>query len=321
MPSKIKNRKIAKLGFLNYIAKKPLCVSFEVSYQCNARCKHCHLGGPIQENPAPPGKFGELCKELNPVVAQISGGEPLLRKDIFEIVKALANPVGTPMVVLTTNGKLLTKEKYYALKEAGVDEFSLSLDYPDERHDEFRNIPGLFRHVQNLLHEIKDEENKGITLACVVQSKNFRDLIRMAEFALENGVKISFSTYTWLRTNDKSWMIPREELPEFREIVDQLLVFKKKHRTVFTSKYVFKRMIKFFENERMPNCRAGERFLVVNPEGTISPCGLIIGNYKSQKDVVENFLKNNTCEACNTSIRANTEKPWNVLLMDAIRNR
>ena len=314
----IRDLRIAGRGFHNYAMKKPLCVSFEVTYSCNARCGHCHLGGPVEEELAPPRRFGELCRELSPVVAQISGGEPLLRRDLDQIVRELAR--GAPMVVLTTNGALLSLERYRALKRLGVDEFSLSLDYPDRRHDEFRSIPGLFGKISDLLHAVATQKNKGITLACVVQSRNFRDLVRLAELARDHGVKISFSTYTWLRTDDKSWMIPREQLSELRDVVDQLLAFQKRYGTVFTSEFVFRRMIRFFETERMPNCRAGERFLVVNPAGTISPCGLIIGSYRSQRDVVEGFLRNNTCEACNTSIRANTEKPWSVLLLDALHN-
>lgn len=310
---------IAKKGFLNYITKKPLCVSFEVTYRCNARCKHCHLGGPIDEDAAAPERFGDMCRVLSPVVAQISGGEPLLRKDIMEIIDAIVSSGGAEMVVLTTNGRLLTREKYQALRSAGVDEISLSLDYPDKRHDDFRAIPGLFDRIVDLLTGLRDVKEKGITLACVVQSKNFRDLIKMAEFAREHKVNVSFSTYTWLRTEDKSWMIPHDDMPEFRAIVDRLLEFKRRHKTVFTSEYVFKRMIRFFETGGVPNCRAGEKFLIVNPEGTLSPCGLLLGNYKDQHDVVERFLKQNTCEACNTSIRANTEKPWTVMLMDAIR--
>lgn len=312
---------VVKRGLVNYVTKRPICVSFEVTYRCNARCKHCHLGGPLDEQSAPPERFGELCRSLKPVVAQISGGEPLLRGDLFEIVRELANPGGMPFVVITTNGALLKTEKYLALKEAGVDEFSVSLDFPDERHDDFRRIPGLFKKIETFLHDIRDVKRKGITLACVVQSRNFRDLIRLAEFARDNGVKISFSTYTWLRTNDKSWLLAECDLPEFREIVSRVLAFRGRYGGIITSKHVFRRMIQFFETQRSPNCRAGEKFLVVNPTGTLSPCGLIIRTFEDQRDVVENFLKTNTCEACNTSIRANTEKTWAVLLKDALDAR
>ncbi len=317
----LRNFRIARHGLRNYILKKPLCVSFEVTYRCNARCEHCHLGSD-QETcpPAPPARFGERCRELDPLVAQISGGEPLLRPDILQIVKEIRRPGSTPIVVLTTNAALLKKETYYALKGAGVDEFSVSLDFPDERHDVFRSIPGLFRKIERLLLDIKDEQRKGITLACVVQRQNYHDLILLAEFARKHGVKISFSTYTWLRTGDKSWMVPKEELSELRNVIRQLLDFKRRYGTIFTSEYVFQRMVWFFEKERMPGCRAGDRFLVVNPDGTLSPCGLQIRSYKSRREIVEHFLASNTCEACTTSIRANTEKSWDVLLTDAIRN-
>ncbi len=318
MGSLLHSLNIAQKGFANFVTGRPLCVSFEVTYQCNARCGHCHLGGLFEEERAIPKRFGELCRELAPVVAQVSGGEPLLRKDLIEVIREIKGSGGSGMMVLTTNAGLLTVDKYRELKRAGINEFSISLDYPDERHDEYRTIPGLFKRIEGILTDLKDEPDIGITLACVVQSRNFRDRIRLAEFAREHKVKLSLSTYTWLRTNDKSWMVPPEDLPELRGILDQLLEFKKEHGTVFTSGYVFERMIRFFETGAIPNCRAGEKFLVVNPAGTLSPCGLILGDYKDQADVVERFLKTNTCEACNTSIRANTEKSWTVMLRDML---
>lgn len=310
---------LAKRGINNFFAKRPFCVSFEVTYSCNARCKHCHLGGAVDEVRAAPQKYAELCREVRPVVAQISGGEPLLRKDLEQIISAIKIPNRAPYIVVTTNGTLLTKERYTSLQEAGTDEFSLSFDFPDERHDEFRGVPGLFDRISNLMNELKSNENI-ITLSCVIQRENFRDLIHMAEFARQWNVKMNYSTYTWLRTNKKEYMIPKEEMPEFREVIKQLLAFKRKHKNIFTSDYTFKKMIEFFENHSLPNCRAGERFFVINPNGTFSPCGLIIKKFNSQKDMKRNFLKHNTCEYCFTSIRANSEKSVKYLIKDSLKS-
>ena len=83
----------AKRGAQNYFSKRPFCVSFEVTYRCNARCQHCHLGDPIKnEKIASPERFGELAREIRPVVAQVSGGEPLLRKDLEDIIRAIRVP-------------------------------------------------------------------------------------------------------------------------------------------------------------------------------------------------------------------------------------
>ena len=311
---------LAKRGIKNYFTKRPFCVSFEVTYRCNARCKHCHLGGTVNEQRAMPQRYGELCRELKPLVAQVSGGEPLLRRDLEQIIEALKIPNRPPYIIVTTNGVLLTKERYRSLREVGVDEFSLSLDYPDERHDEFRAVPGLFNRIRTLIKELSSENDKAITLSCVVQSDNFRDLIRMAELAREWNVKLNFSTYTPLRTHDKNYMLSSKELQEFKEIIKHLLDFKKKHKKILTSDYVFKNMVDFFNNGYIHNCRTGERFFNVNPDGTLSPCGLIITNYKSQKELNKRFSKNNTCIDCYTSIRANTEKPAKYLIKDSIKS-
>ncbi len=310
---------LATRGIKNYFTKRPFCMSFEVTYHCNARCKHCHLGGTVNEERTTPQRYGELCRELKPLVAQVSGGEPLLRRDLEQIIEALKTPNRAPYIVVTTNGVLLTKERYRSLREVGVDEFSLSLDYPDERHDEFRAVPGLFNRIRTLIKELSSENDKAIILSCVVQRDNFRDLIRMAELAREWNVKMNFSTYTYLRTNDKELMIPRHELIEFKDIIIQLLEFKRKYKNIISSDYTLKKMIEFFKEESFPNCRAGERFLVVNPDGTFSPCGLIIKKYKSQKEIKQDFMKNNNCVYCYTSLRANVERPEWYLVMDNIK--
>jgi len=310
---------LAKRGIINYFTKRPFCVSFEITHSCNARCKHCHLGGPVKEQRASPQRYGELCRELKPVTAQLSGGEPMLCNDLEQIVEALRIPNRAPYIVITTNGALLTKERYWRLLRAGVDEFSISLDYPDERHDEFRQVPGLFRRIETLIKESKSENEMAITLCCVVQSDNFRDLLQMAELARNWNVKINFSTYTSLRTKDENYMLSKEELEEFKEIIKHLIDFKKKHKNIYTSDYILKKMIEFFDKGYTPHCRTGERFFNVNPDATLSPCGLILRKYMSPEEIKKDFLKNNDCVYCYTSIRANSEKPARYLISDSIK--
>ena len=254
------------------------------------------------------------------MVAQVSGGEPLLRKDVEEVVRAIRRPGRAPFIVLTTNGSLLTVEKYGRLREAGVDEISLSLDYPDERHDEFRGIPGLFQKIRTLALGLKDVRNSGITLSCVIQRDNFRELPRLAELAREWGLRMNFSSYTPLRTRKKEYMIPAEEIGELREVLDKVADFKRRNDTVFTSDYVLGRIPQYFANGAVDGCRAGERFFVVNPDGTLSPCGLIIRKYRSRKEMRRDFLKTNDCALCYTSIRANTEKPARYAIADGMRS-
>jgi len=309
---------LIKRGLRNYFTKRPFCISFEVTHSCNARCKHCHLGGPVEEERASPERLGEICRQLSPLVAQASGGEPLLRRDLEEIIDAFKVRDSAPYIIITTNGTLLTKKRYKSLHNAGVDEFSISLDYPDERHDEFRGVPGLFQKIENIVREIKEEKSDNVTLCCVIQSGNFRELMKIAELASDWKVKLNFSAYTTLRTQDEEFMLSKSDLVEFKEIAEQLLEFKKSFGCINTSEYAFKKFIEFFEEGCIPNCQTGYRFFNVNPDGTISPCGLIKTDYNTREEFIEGFSKRNTCESCFTSIRANCERPLMYLLKDSL---
>ncbi len=301
---------LAKRGLRNQLTKRPFCISFEITHSCNAKCKHCHLHGYVEEEQASPEKLGEICKELSPVVAQASGGEPLLRKDLEQIIQAWRIPNRAPFIVVTTNATLLTRDRYQSLLEAGVDEFSISLDYPDDRHDEFRGVPGLFKKIEKLIQSLDTQKDKSISLCCVIQSDNFRSLPQMAELSNKWNVRLNFSAYNTLRTHDKSFMLSKDDIEEFKEIIHVLLKMQKKQKNIRTPKDVFLKMIKYFEQDFIPRCRTGEKFFNVNPNGTISPCGLIITDYKTKEEFIKDFCKNNSCVYCYTSLRANTERPF-----------
>jgi MoaA/NifB/PqqE/SkfB family radical SAM enzyme len=309
---------LSRRGLGNLLVRKPLCVSFEITHSCNANCDHCHRGGPVQENRATPARFGEIYRELRPPVVQISGGEPLLREDVFEIIQALRQPDGAPYTILVTNGSLLTPDVVRQANRSGVDAYSISLDYPDERHDEFRMIPGLFHHLETLVASLDAEERRRITLNCVVQSDNFREALPLARLARSWGVGMNYSPYTWLRTQDRDYLVAERDIQELEGIFRELLEFQRRHDTVKSNATFLKNMVAFFADGGIPGCHAGERFMVVNPDGTLSPCGLITTDYRTREDLTRDFVVKNTCSGCNTSIRAWTERPFS-MLFSAIR--
>src|SRR3972149_1264221 len=139
--SLLQGTKLVTRGIRSYITDRPIVVSYEVTLSCNCNCRHCDLGGLIKdEKQIKPEEYLGLTQRLKPLAAQISGGEPLLRKDIAAIVKAIKKG-GVQYAILVTNGVLLNESNYLQLREAGVNQFSVSLDFPDERHDDFRRRP------------------------------------------------------------------------------------------------------------------------------------------------------------------------------------
>jgi MoaA/NifB/PqqE/SkfB family radical SAM enzyme len=105
-------------------------------------------------------------------------------------------------------------------------------------------------------------------------------------------------------------MLSKEDLEEFKEIIPVLLELQKKHKLIRTPKDVLWKMVRYFEQGYIPRCRTGEKFFNVNPDGTFSPCGLIITDYKTKDEFIQDFCKNNSCVYCYTSLRANTERPF-----------
>jgi MoaA/NifB/PqqE/SkfB family radical SAM enzyme len=312
--------KIAARAAKNILAGRPVTVSFEVTYNCNARCEHCDLGNYVKEPRLGPEAFAGWIAQLRPAVAQISGGEPLLRKDLANIVSEMRRQDPVAVFVLTTNVSLLNEEKYLKLKHAGVDQFSFSLDYPDERHNEFRHLKRNFQHIRNLCHKLGQNGNCDIILACVVQSDNFRDLPRMAELAADWGVAVNFSTYNALRTGKRHFLISaKNDQRELGRIVDRLVSMQRDGYPIVTSEWTLRQMISFFKNGRQPDCQAGRRFLIVGPWAKLTPCGMFRDKYETHPELKREFTARNRCADCYTAIRANSEKSPYRLLVDAFR--
>jgi MoaA/NifB/PqqE/SkfB family radical SAM enzyme len=303
----------------SYVLRRPWCASFELTHNCNARCHHCHRGEHVAESLATPQKLLELCRELQPLVAIMSGGEPLLRPDLLEIVRTLKAGCAPLRVFVNTNGALLTPARFDDLVQAGVDEVLVSLDYPDERHDGFRAIPGLFGRIRALLVALPPRERRRVVLTTVLHAENFREAHAVARLALDWGVNANFSAYTPLRTNDASLLIPGDDVPAFGQVVEELIAFKRAHGNVLTSDWVLRQMVRFFANGgRLGRCRAGERMVVVNPDGTLSPCGLLVRDYRTHDELKREFTDHNECAACYTSTRGNSERPARYIFSDHI---
>jgi len=292
-----------------------LVVSFEVTLSCNCNCRHCDLGGfKKEEKRIGPADYARIVRELKPLVVQLSGGEALLRPDILEIVKTTKQFGRLPYTILVTNGVLLNKDIYLKLEKAGLNQLSISLDFPDERHDDFRRHPGLFKHLEETVPQLAKYGFNDIFLNTAITRANFREVIPLAKKANEWGVKISYSAYTPLRTGNKEFTFEKEEdLKNLRETFQKLIEFKKKTDCIVNSKTVLLKTLKFLEKGYMSNCQAGLKFVVVMPDGSFVPCSMKREKFSNLKELREKFSKQNVCDGCcgcYVSIRCYSERSF-----------
>jgi MoaA/NifB/PqqE/SkfB family radical SAM enzyme len=295
-------------GIRNYITNRPIVVSYEVTLSCNCNCLHCDLGGVIKkEKQITPEEYGDLTQRLKPLAAQISGGEPLLRKDIAAIVKAIKQ-AGVKYAILVTNGVLLNESNYLQLHEAGVDQFSVSLDFPDERHDEFRQRPGLYKRLERTLPHLASFGYRDIILNTAITQANVREILPLAKKAAEWGVDMSYSAYTARRTGNKDYCLNNgEDLEILRHAINELIILKKQGTHLVNPDLTLRDTLKFFEQKYMPNCKAGIRFLVVMPDGSLVPCSLQRTKYATREEMLEKFSRTNRCGDCFVAIRSYSE--------------
>jgi MoaA/NifB/PqqE/SkfB family radical SAM enzyme len=301
--------KLIRRGVYNYITKRPLVVAYEVTLSCNCNCRHCDLGGFIKnEKQIKPDEYGYLTRRLSPVVALLSGGEPLLRKDIATIVKAVKQYDGTPYLILVSNGVLLNENNYLRLHEAGVNQFSVSFDFPDERHDEFRGRRGLYKHLEQTVPRLAELGFRDIILNTAITKANLREILPLAKKAIEWGVDISYLAYTALRTGNEDYCLSDEEdLGILRWAINELVTLRKRDNHIANPEVVLLNTLKFFEQGSMPDCKAGIRFLIVMSDGSLVPCSLHRHKYATQKEMIEKFSRSNQCSSCYLSLRSYSE--------------
>jgi len=135
---------------------EPKWIAWEITRRCNLNCVHCRSSSSLDVKDHPDFSLDEAKRVLddinsyaNPVLV-LSGGEPLLRDDVFDIA-AYGTDLGLRMC-LATNGTLVNEASCRNIKEAGIKMVSLSLDGARaEIHDNFRNQPGAFDGTMNAI--------------------------------------------------------------------------------------------------------------------------------------------------------------------------
>ncbi len=269
-------------------AAPPFLVALNLTRRCNLRCAHCYLDAGVRRDGDPAELSTEEVEDLLDQIAALgdetmivlTGGEPLLRPDLVEIAGHAAG-LGL-MVVVGTNGVLLTERRVAALMQAGVAAVGISLDSLDPRHhDAFRGLPGAFDRT---LAGIEACRRAGLTfqLHFAVTDDNAEELETMIGFAREVGAAVlnlfflvctgrgekvtNISAATYDRVLKRAVEAARDE-PEMLVRVRCAPHFK---RLAMEAEPPLP--ITLADGYEAGGCLAGTRYCRVTPAGEITPC-------------------------------------------------
>jgi MoaA/NifB/PqqE/SkfB family radical SAM enzyme len=212
-------------------------LSYEITQRCNAKCGFCGywrlkdatLGLPLDKIK----KIFDEGYDLGCVILAVTGGEPLLRKDIPTVFE-LAKKTGFSTILLT-NGYLLPK-RIHELQEF-VDSINISVDFPDARHDKIRGLPNLLeRTVEGI--RLARKYGIAVNMNCVLTAQHTLEDVRKLMFmAKELDTTVSFEPVFVTPTPDGSILgSMRKENADLlrindwsfvKRVADTLLYYKK----------------------------------------------------------------------------------------------
>jgi MoaA/NifB/PqqE/SkfB family radical SAM enzyme len=309
-------------GSVNWPVGRPIVVSFEVTDSCTCVCKHCDHGGPRDDSRnLKPADYRRYMEALRPCVVQVSGGEPLLREDVVEIVRTIKSGSDLPYLILVSNWTHMTEQKYVELRAAGIDQFSVSLDFPDQRHDEFRGYPGLYSHLEALVPRLAKLGHDDIVLNSCIHAENVAEINRLADKAREWGVNLCYSAYSARRTGCREYSLNSpEQLATLNSQLDRVEARRDDTNWLLNAPSTLAATRRFFETGAAPGCKAGHRFLVVTSDGWLQPCSMVFKKYRLEDRALmaKEFTRTNTCDECYVSIRSYLDKSFPQLLWENV---
>ena len=242
--------------------------------RCNARCGFCdYWKTPADARAHELASFADAARYFNPLMVTFTGGEPLLRRDLEEIVAAVSAAVRLKYVTLITHGGMLSAERAKSLWDAGVNQFNISLDYLDARHDTARGIPGLVDRIMAAIPAMRAQGIDNIRFNTVIKNDNLDDLLPIVERAADLGCGVNFSVFTALKNGNRDHLIRADQVQRLDAVIGDLLDFKRRRRGVITSSdYYLRQVPRFVRGETTEPCRSGMRTIHIDPTGHVKRC-------------------------------------------------
>lgn len=283
---------------------RPIVV-WNMTKKCNLKCKHCYIEAREK------GDIGELTTEEAYTLIEdlarskipvllLSGGEPLLRSDFFEIAEYASN-LGL-RVVLSTNGTLIDENIAKKLKNV-VSYVGVSLDGMKTTHDSFRGVKDAFELA---LRGIKNSLNAGIKTGVrfVVNRENYNELSKLIDFSANQGVH-RFCIYHLVYAGRGREIIDLDITNNQRRKMMDMLIEKAKNYPkmeilttdnhadgIYLYNYIKtnspergEEVLKLLEMHG--GCSAGVKFACIDHLGNVHPCQFwshyTVGNVKKEK--------------------------------------
>ncbi|MBJ6725708.1 radical SAM protein [Geomesophilobacter sediminis] len=321
--------------------RRPTFVSFNVTNRCNEACPMCSIWRDEGED-LPLAEIERIFTDLRRcgfLVSELSGGEPFLRPDLFEVFKVL-DRLGF-LYTLTTNGTLVTGEQIERLSDArGLLQLAVSLD--SLRRDTYRALRGcdLLPDVLNTLDRIAAAPPpQPVKLNMTLSRLNYQEVFDMIRYARARGFFLSVFPVSLgggfeHRADHPQFRASSGELREMATVFVELSRLKKEGAPLWEYSGFYEKAAGYLLQRPMGPCGAGELFVDLHSDGKLAPCidlptcadlrqesaAAALARMKTQSERIRSCSgASPCCYTCSYNISLTAEHPVRFVLENARR--
>jgi MoaA/NifB/PqqE/SkfB family radical SAM enzyme len=272
-------KKAASIAGRSLVPRKPHHAQWLITRKCNYRCLGCNVWKEQDQKELSTDEVKkglDTLKKMGIIELVLSGGDPLLRDDIAEIIDYASKYFVTTVY---DNGSMASK-KIDALRK--VDFAAISIDSLDEqKHDYIKGVPGAWKRAMETVDTLQKEGIKVIVTPTISQL-NIDEIVDITKHFTGKGIPVGYCLYSYDCSNDANQLFrigkAKDEFiikdkEAMVKLCDNLIeIVKTNNRTLMTPKLLDKIKHLYSDDKRTWNCRALNSFLVVNHLGMVAGC-------------------------------------------------
>jgi len=296
----------------------PISLVHFVTYRCNARCRHCFIDfddPALPRNELSVKEINELTRHLGSCLLNVNltGGEPFLRDDLFEIALAYFKNASIESVVVPTNGMYPKAvktflDKFIASGITGKVIISVSIDNFAKEHDLNRGVEGLYQNAIATYQLVDSYRDYGIVanVGITITDTNYKSAVHLYDHLRHTG--ISSVTVCLMREEGRIIKIDREVKKEMLKTYKELteLIFKDQINNdavgwgnnlsgilINAKNQIISKIVAetYLTGKFISYCSAGSLFGVIYPDGDVWPCEILDYKLGNLRDYGMDFLR------------------------------